>query len=289
MTALGRFISGQLLNLYASREENCISRTAIIRNPHFPYIEIKEGAEKTYAVRKHSHEELSFGFVEKGSSRIFCRSLHFDMDVNQSLLLPPGTIHLCEPSEAEQFRFRMLYIDPHWFRDVFHIDPKNLKPETARLAPCDIRVKERFFLFFSTLDDPMSAESEAVLFIGALVFNVFCITKWENASDEVENAISSIKEYLDAEFTEQIQLNDLSAIAGMDKFTLLRKFNAVFRLTPHAYILNKRINHARQLLLSGESVAQTAALCGFFDQSHFVKTFRLFYGMNPADYKSKKQ
>ncbi|MBU3953186.1 MAG: helix-turn-helix transcriptional regulator [Proteobacteria bacterium] len=56
-------------------------------------------------------------------------------------------------------------------------------------------------------------------------------------------------------------------------------------MSPHAYLINQRINHAKQLLLEGRTVADSAAACGFFDQSHFVKTFRQYMGIAPINYK----
>ena len=87
-----------------------IKGATIIRNRHLPFIEFKEGVRSIYAVRKHSHEELSFGFVEKGSSNISCKTLQFELDVNQAILLPADTVHLCQPDDMDKFIFKMLYI-----------------------------------------------------------------------------------------------------------------------------------------------------------------------------------
>jgi mannose-6-phosphate isomerase-like protein (cupin superfamily) len=94
------------------KEGKPISRTHILRHKDLPFMEIKSGADEAYSVRKHSHTELSFGFVEHGSSKILCQPLEFDLKVNDAILIPPEIIHLCQPRDANKFRFKMLFADP---------------------------------------------------------------------------------------------------------------------------------------------------------------------------------
>ncbi|WP_084681221.1 AraC family ligand binding domain-containing protein [Desulfospira joergensenii] len=96
-----------------------MDKTRIIRNRHLPFMEIKTGAETAYSVKKHSHEELSLGFVEKGSSTILCRSLELKLQIDDVVLIPPRTVHLCQPSDPDLFRFTMVFLDPHWLQKSF--------------------------------------------------------------------------------------------------------------------------------------------------------------------------
>ena len=108
---------------------------------------------------------------------------------------------------------------------------------------------------------------------------------WRTASTPGQTELAQVKEFMDQNFSETIQLDDLAQISGMTKYSLLRQFKNRYKLPPHAYLVNQRINHAKQMLLEGQTVAQTAVSCGFFDQSHFVKTFRQFVGVKPADFR----
>jgi AraC-like DNA-binding protein len=246
---------------------------------------LKEGAQSIYAVRKHSHEEISVGFVEKGSSRISCETLRFELNVNHAIFIPPDTTHLCQPDDINKFVFKMIYIDPLWFFSVFNLNVRSLLPQIAHLDNHYIEKKDRFLSSFIDLDDPFQAESEAVIFIGELLYDVFKIEKSRPPRIKKQTDVSIIKTYINENFTQEIRLDDLADLYGKSKFSLLRKFKAVYNLTPHAYVLNKRINKSKRLLQKGETVAQTAAMCGFFDQSHFIKSFRQYVGMNPIDYK----
>lgn len=185
----------------------------------------------------------------------------------------------------DNFIFKILYIDPKWFYSVFNINARALMPQTAQLDSDNIQKKTRFVDSFIHIDDPLKAESETILFVAHLLYDLFKIDAPGRQLKGDDTDVSIIKAYIDQNYSEQIHLDDLSELSGKSKFSLLRKFKEVYKLTPHAYLLNERINSAKQLLLKGETVAQTAAMSGFFDQSHFVKVFRQYVGMNPIEYK----
>ncbi len=249
-------------------------------------MEIKTGDDTAYSVREHSHNELSIGFVEEGSSLISCKNLKFELDVNSAMVFPPDTIHLCEPEDKTRFRFLMIYIDSQWFVSEFGFDASSIAPEAITLTSMQAGLKDRFVCEFEEFDDPFSGISKAISFIGAVLFEMFgieepCVPPSENTGD-----LYAVKTFMDENFMAPLGLDELASRHGTNKYSFLRHFKNRYRLTPHAYLLNLRINKARQLLLENQSVAHTAAECGFFDQSHFVKVFRQYVGMSPVDYKS---
>lgn len=259
--------------------------TSMVRNDCFPVIEIKEGAWENYAIRNHSHGELQIGFVERGSSTITCKNLAFNMKAEQAILIPPDIIHLCQPDEMDRFKFTILYIARHWFETAFKLNVAELRPQTAELNQQAIERKTRFITSFKSESDPLVLESAAIMFLGHFLFTLFDMKPITGQPAKQKSGLEKVKAFMDQNFSELIQLDDLAGISGMSKFTLLRKFKARYKLSPHAYLVNQRINHAKQMLLEGKTVAWTAAACGFFDQSHFVKTFRQYVGITPIDYK----
>ena len=267
-----------------ARTKNTVP-TSMVRNNGLAFIEIKEGAWKNYPIRNHSHEELQIGFVERGSSTITCKTLEFKMKAEQAILIPPGIIHLCQPDDMSKFKFTILYITPHWFEDVFKLDVSKLKPQTTQLDQQVVGNKDLFLASFKSESDPLIMESMAIMFLGNFIFSCFDMQPLKMPSTQRQTELAQVKNYMDHNFGELIQLDDLAKISGMTKFSLLRKFKSRYKLSPHAYLINQRINHAKQLLLQGKTVAMTAVTCGFFDQSHFVKTFRQYVGIAPIDYK----
>lgn len=83
------------------------------------------------------------------------------------------------------------------------------------------------------------------------------------------------------------QENDIEYYAQksfVSKYHFIRKFKEIAGLTPHKFQIQSRIRKSQHLLLMGKSVADTAILTGFYDQSHFDKYFRKIVGISPTEY-----
>jgi AraC-like DNA-binding protein len=89
---------------------------------------------------------------------------------------------------------------------------------------------------------------------------------------------------LQERFNESVSLDELSAVAGLSRFHLLRAFKKRFGVPPHTYQLHARIARARVLLQKGVSPADTASSVGFADQSHFTRHFKRILGVTPGQY-----
>lgn len=79
-------------------------------------------------------------------------------------------------------------------------------------------------------------------------------------------------------------LDDLAAIGGVSQFQLLRGFSRMTGLTPHAYLVQRRLQKARKLIANGVPLADAAHAAGFADQSHMTRLFVRTYGMSPGVY-----
>lgn len=91
-------------------------------------------------------------------------------------------------------------------------------------------------------------------------------------------------DFLGDEVERNVSLDELSAVAGVDKFRLLRLFRDRVGLPPHALQMAHRVRRARTLLEAGETIAQAAVATGFSDQSHLHRQFRCSLGITPGEY-----
>jgi AraC-like DNA-binding protein len=95
-------------------------------------------------------------------------------------------------------------------------------------------------------------------------------------------------DYLTQNFAEDCSLADLAALAGVDRFHLLRAFRRAIGLPPHLYQTQLRLRYAKRLMLEGESPAMAAAAVGFADQSHLIRKFKSAYGVTPGEYLGRR-
>jgi AraC-like DNA-binding protein len=68
----------------------------------------------------------------------------------------------------------------------------------------------------------------------------------------------------------------------MSPFHLLREFKKAIGVPPHAYLVQRRVDEARRLLLKGHAPRLVAIEVGYSDQAHFSREFRRFYGVPPS-------
>ena len=93
-----------------------------------------------------------------------------------------------------------------------------------------------------------------------------------------------VRELLDLHATEGYLLRDAAAELGASVSSLIRDFRGRFDMSPHAYLVGRRVEHARRLLLSGVAPAEAAVLSGFHDQAHLTRHFRRHVATTPARY-----
>lgn len=143
------------------------------------------------------------------------------------------------------------------------------------------------------LESLLRSDSEPVLrerSLQCLVRALFRKTKVAG-SRRVGTALASpvrkAVQHLDRHFLEQISLQELAALCGLSRFQLIRHFRQVTGLTPHAYQVDRRINHGRELLKRGLPAAEVAYATGFSDQSHFQRAFGPRVAATPAVYSKR--
>lgn len=104
-----------------------------------------------------------------------------------------------------------------------------------------------------------------------------------------ERQILQIVEYINEHLNQDIRLADLAALLGISQSHLSHRFKQSIGMTPHQYLLQQRVERAKQLLKEGDrSIMDIAFLCGFNSHSHLSKQFRLSTGLTPKAYRTLK-
>jgi AraC-like DNA-binding protein len=100
--------------------------------------------------------------------------------------------------------------------------------------------------------------------------------------EEVERAVSFIENHS----AEEISLDDIAKASHLSKFYMSRQFKSKIGLSPYEYLLNVRLNQAKELLVTtGMPVSQIAEQCGFSNQSGFMRLFKRVQGCTPLQYR----
>jgi AraC family transcriptional regulator len=90
-------------------------------------------------------------------------------------------------------------------------------------------------------------------------------------------------EYMETNLLEEIRLAELAKVTELSPSHFARAFKASMGLTPHRWLVEQRIHHAKRLMAkNGKPISVAAHLAGFATQSHFTKTFRRVTGTTPG-------
>ncbi|MFJ8821527.1 AraC family transcriptional regulator [Streptomyces sp. NPDC102467] len=94
----------------------------------------------------------------------------------------------------------------------------------------------------------------------------------------------ALRELLDARVVEGVELSEAAGLVHAHPAHLVRSFGAAYGIAPHQYLMARRVDRARRLLLDGLSPGEVAAECGFYDQSHLARHFKRVVGVPPGRY-----
>lgn len=102
-----------------------------------------------------------------------------------------------------------------------------------------------------------------------------------------DRQLLQVTDYINDRLGHDIKLSDLAQLLEMSQFHFSRLFKRSLGVTPHQYVLQQRVERAKQLLKQTElSVIEIALLCGFSSHSHLGKWFRQHTGMTPKAYRA---
>jgi AraC family transcriptional regulator len=95
--------------------------------------------------------------------------------------------------------------------------------------------------------------------------------------------LARVRDWVQANLAEPFGLAEMAASAGLSAFHFSRAFKLATGQTPRAYVLARRLDHARELLADPSlPLAEVAQRCGFADQAHFTTQFRRALGVTPG-------
>lgn len=99
---------------------------------------------------------------------------------------------------------------------------------------------------------------------------------------QIRKAVYFVHEH----FATDITLATLAAEAGLSPFHFARLFRESTGLAPHQYVVQRRVERARELLLAGrQTTAEIAVAVGFCDQSHLTTHFKRAFGLTPKKFR----
>lgn len=232
--------------------------------------------------RRHTHDQYGVGVLVEGAQSSWSGRGQVEAVAGDVISVNPCEVHDGEPIGAPSRQWRIVYFDPSVVGNVLCVREEQLPEFEFPAITCpDLKLwVDKLFV--------RVAENEDMLGIEETLLSIFrtLLSTDEKASATMARMpteeVQRVKERIDDDPAKCVTLRELSDIAGMSRFTLIRAFAAYVGMTPYAYVQQKRLHLARSLLHAGLPIVEVASAAGFSDQSHLNRQFVRQYGISPG-------
>ncbi len=246
-------------------------------------VEIHHGIAVTHAHPRHWHDEyLVCAITGGGGYTEYQGRAHFTPP-GSIFLLPPGEVHSNHAID-EGCSYSNIYLPSSVLARVL-VQIGARRTELRAFVAEDYLLHTIFLALCRELEHPRSRlhRDDQYLSFFELVLRRFDGTDPASTSRE-PNGVKTAREFLDANFDQDIALDDLAQLAGLSPYHLNRTFRDQVGLPPHAYQIQLRIARAKSMLRNGLTIADVAHRTGFADQSHFTRCFKRAVGVTPGQF-----
>lgn len=266
--------------------------------------------EKNYSTDMHEQEFYEINIITKGEGIHFIEENEMPAKLGDVFIIPPHVTHgyiggdgfnvyhmLLSDSFIRKFITDLQQL-PNFFT-LFTAEPLMRTTSTTPLYLSINRENYQLIneilnqlLMYENSFDPISnllRTNLCMVFISHLcrIYSENIAKDKIHDTSEDESFMKSIS-YIHENYNKKITINDLCEIAHMSRSSYIRKFKEICKIPPSTYITQRRIESAKNMLANTSySISEIAYRTGFYDTSHFTKTFELETNLTPANYRKQ--
>lgn len=243
-----------------------------------------------FSYDKHAHEEYSIGVTRKGRQDFFSGGVFHKSNAGNVIFFNPDQVHDGCAGAHSALEYEMLYIPEVTLMSIMQ-SLGQISKDQARLKSSlfhDEQLRNQVLNLSQMMRQPaLSAleEEAALLSIAQSVIRIGGGTlnggQYHSRKDTL---LLRAKEYILCNLQKKMSVDDICQTVNMSKYHFIRLFNEQFGITPHQYVLNCRINRAKQALEVGNKASDVAVNLGFADVSHLNRKFKKIFGITPHQY-----
>lgn len=215
--------------------------------------------------KKHNHvSKYIIGIILDGSLKIIRDEEVSNCYKDDIFIIPIYVPHAIELID-ENTKFISMCVGKSFLDNYLkNVEPEILTRYTRRLC-----------------EDGIISSKNAIAFLDAM--EIVLDLYWNNDSN-VKSELQEIGDYIVSEPEMNLKVNELAQKIYISKYYFIKEFRKEMGLSPHSFHIQNRIRKAQRLLEENMKVTDVAIEMGFYDQSHFVKTFKSIVGITPTEY-----
>jgi len=263
------------------------------RDAALPFLEaraVADGRKVCYA--PHCHETFSIGAITAGASTYFNGDARVCVTRGTLVIINPQTVHACNPIDGQAWSYLMFYVDARWLGSLQLELGASVDGTFVPYAPIqslDPTLFDGLTRLYAVLLDPQADilhKQSAAIECFTLLQQTLAPAPPESCGEPLLQ-LSRAADYIAENCTRALRLEDICEAAGLSPSYLIRTFKQHYGMTPHAYLLNRRIQRSQHWLRQGHDLAEVALAAGFADQAHFQRTFKRQLAATPGQYRDR--
>ncbi len=247
-----------------------------------------------YQMAFHWHNEWELLRVKKGELHLSLDDEQYVIKAGETVLITGETLHGGEPQDCiyECLVFDLYgmlgktealkpLLRPFYRGDVV---PQLLYEKTA------VQVNNILDIFSESASPCIELETfSAIASFFAYIIKEKLFFEATN-KNQWSKKIKPVLEYIESHYKEELTLDTLASVAGMNARYFCKVFFSLTHFSPISYLNFFRIEQATYLLDSTDlTVTEIATQCGFWESSYFTKVFKKFKGVTPQKYRQRNK
>jgi len=232
-----------------------------------------------HAYPLHAHDTWTLFIVDEGAIRYDLDGAEHGALPSMVSVLPPHVAHDGRPGAAGGYRKRVLYLETSLLGD--HL----VGAAVDRPVLPDPGLRPRIEALHDALacpDDALEAETRLHDVADRIRTSFGEASAWNEDGPGEADLAEHLRAILDAELFGAPSIVAAARAMGVGPTTAARAFRRTFGIAPHAYVVGRRLEAARERILDGRPLAEVAAEVGFTDQAHLGRRFKRFLGTTPG-------
>ena len=225
---------------------------------------------------------------------------HFNVQGTASILQPgsisviePGIVHSNQPATKNKRHLRSLYLEEDFF---LYLEKLVTGSSTQKYSlPTKTFENKGYWRDAIALHEAIITDEDKLL-IEELSVSLFTQIRdlqfgslhINHVSHKRDDRVKTIIDFMTAHLGMEISLETLAEIANCTSYHVIRLFKKTVGMSPHAYLVQMRLERAREFIDGGRSITEAALNAGFSDQSHLTRRFKKRYGLTPGIYGAQK-
>ncbi|MBS7697930.1 MULTISPECIES: AraC family transcriptional regulator [unclassified Chelatococcus] len=265
-------------------------RTRFFACPNFAALDCLTATFRTYRYVPHTHDTFVIGSVIAGCETWTVRGMRGYAGPGDFVFVNPNEVHDGAP-HGDGYCYRMSYPSIELLRQIAaEISEKEVTatpyfPEPVVHDPAGVALFVAAHVAMDAQSDVQAGEE--------LLYRAYahCLARHAQIRPPATRGreadrVAQIGRLIADHYADDLSLSHLATAAGLPRHRLISAFRQETGMTPHAFLVDRRVIAAQEALRRGATPAEAAAATGFCDQAHLTRAFKARIGITPGAYRA---